>query len=174
MNVKIGGILMMGVGIIFLAVAFIMFPNVTTSCDTILAYEYSSNTTITDASFTGLTTIVGIFPLLSLLGMITAGVIGGFLGIKVIKGGDAGKFSIASFLILGIGLIFVSLGLNIYPVLLDAVASVLHNSGNGISSTYTGLLSLLTMSPMIVLLGFLVATVIKGFFGVNVSSSDME
>jgi len=174
MSPKIGGILLMGVGMIFLAVAFIMFPNVTTACQTILDWEYSANATITDATFTGLPTIVGIFPLLSLLGLITAGVISGFLGIKVVRDQSTGKFSIASFLILGIGLIFISLGLNIYPVFLDAVASVVHNGGAGISSTFTGLSSLMLMSPMIVVLGFLVSTVVKGFFGVDMSSTGMS
>lgn len=170
MNPKIGGILLMSVGIIFLAVAFIMFPNVTTACQTILDWSYTSNVTITDATFTGLTTIIGIYPLLALLGLLAAGVIGGFLGIKLIKNGETGgRFSIASFLILGIGLIFISLGLNIYPVLLDAVASVVHNGGAGISASFTGLSSLLLMAPMIVILGFMVATVVKGFFGVNIS-----
>lgn len=173
MSPKIGGILIMALGMIFLAVSFIMFPNVTTSCQTILDWSYTANVSITDATFTGLPTIIGIFPLLSLLGLITAGVIGGFLGIKVIKG-EGSKFSIASFLILGLGLIFISLGLNIYPVFLDAVASVVHNGGSGISATFTGLSSLLLMSPMIVILGFLFSTVIKGFFGVELSESGVD
>ncbi len=46
-GVNIGGILMMGIGMVFLAVGFILFPIVTDSCDTLLAYRYTGNISVT-------------------------------------------------------------------------------------------------------------------------------
>lgn len=164
---------MMSISMVFLAVGFIMLPNVTTACQTILNYQYSANATITDSTFTGLTTTVGIFPLLSLLGFIAAGVIGGFLGVKLWQGNGSSKMSIGGFLLLGISLVFISLGLNIFPVLLDAVSSVVHGGGHGISSSFTGFSPIVLMSPMLVILGFLMAAVIGGYFGVRAGDADI-
>lgn len=169
--INIGTILFLAIGLIFLAVGFIMFPNVTTASQAILDYEYSTNTSITDATYTGLTTTVGILPLLVLLGYVSVGVISGFMGYKVTSGADA-NLTPGGFLMLGISLVFIALGLYIYPVLLDGVSSVVHGSGAGISANFTGLSAILLMTPMLVLLGFVVATVITGFFGIKDLTKD--
>jgi hypothetical protein len=166
--VDMGGILMMGIAMVFLAVGFIMFPIATDATDSILAYAYSANAGITDASFTGLTAIVGITPLLILLGFISAGVITGFLGFKVM-GGDSGsaKMNPGSLMMLGLSIVFVALGLIMFPVALDGIASVLHGGGHGISTSYTGLSPILLVTPMLILISYLSASVISGFFGIK-------
>jgi hypothetical protein len=167
-NMNIGGVLMMGIGMVFLAVGFIMFPIATDATDSILAYEYSSNTAITDASFTGLTAITGITPLLILLGFISAAVITGFLGMKVMKGtAGSTKMSPGGLLLSGLSIVFIALGLIIFPVTLDGISSVYHGGGSGISTSYTGLSAILLVTPMLVLLSFIAASVISGFFGVK-------
>jgi len=165
---NIGGILMMGIGMVFLAVGFIMFPIATDACDDVLAYEYTANTAITDASFTGLTAITGITPLLILLGFISAAVISGFLGMKVMKSGTSStKVSPGGLLMSGLSIVFIALGLIIFPVTLDGISTVYHGGGSGISASYTGLSAILLVTPMLVLLAFIAASVISGFFGVK-------
>lgn len=169
--VSIGMILMMSIGIIFVAVGFVMFPNVTDACTALLAYAYTSNTDITDATYTGLTTTIGIFPLMTLLGYLAVAVISGFMGVKIMQDSGSTRLSIGGFLLLAISLVFISLGLYIFPVLLDGVSSVVHGSGSGISSSFTGLSAIILMSPMLVLLAYLVSTVVTGFFGVKLLAS---
>lgn len=173
-EVNIAMILMMSIGLIFLAVGFIMFPNVTDACTDLLAYQYSANTSITDATYTGLTTTIGIFPLLTLLGYVSVAVISGFMGIRIAQGAGSARLSVGGFLMMGISLVFIALGLYIFPVLLDGISSVVHGSGGGISSSFTGLSSIILMVPMLVLLAYLVATVITGFFGIRSMTSDGE
>lgn len=171
-EVNIATILMMSVGLIFLAVGFIMFPNVTDACTDLLAYAYTTNNTITDATYTGLTTTIGIFPLLTLLGYVSVAVISGFMGIRIAQGGGSTRLSVGGFLMMGISLVFIALGLYIFPVLLDGISSVLHGGGDGISTSFTGLSSIILMVPMLVLLAFLVATVVTGFFGIRSMSTE--
>ena len=58
-EMDVGGILMMGIGMVFLAVGFIMFPIVTDATDSLLAWTCTANTSISDATFTGFTSVVG-------------------------------------------------------------------------------------------------------------------
>ena len=164
---NLGGIMMMAIGMVFIAVGFIMFPNITTATDAILAYTYSANNTITDATFTGLTAVTGITPLLCLLGYLSVAVISGFMGYKVMQSGGSMTANPASFLMLGISLVFIAMALYIFPVLLDGCASVLHGGGAGISSSYAGLQAIIGLSPMLVLIAFDVATVVMGMFGLK-------
>lgn len=166
-EMNIGGILMMGIGMVFLAVGFIMFPIATDAAASILDYQYSSNASITDATYTGFTAVVGITPILILVGYLAAAVITGFLGFKVMKsGGDVG-FNPGNLMLLGLSIIFIAIGLIIEPVMLDGVSSVVHGNGHGISSSFTGLAALIKIAPMLVHIGFLAASVFSGFFGVK-------
>ena len=166
-ELNIGGTLMLGIGMVFLAVGFIMFPIATDATDSILAYAYTGNNSITDASFTGLTAIVGITPLLILLGFISAAVITGIMGIKVMKGAAQANVGPGGLLMSGLSIVFIALGLIIFPVTLDGISSVVHGGGSGISSAYTGLSAILLVTPMLVLLSFVSAAVISGFFGIK-------
>lgn len=164
---NIGGILMMGIGMVFLAVGFIMFPIATDAAADILAWSYTTNNTITDATFTGYTAVVGITPILILIGFLAAAVITGFLGFKVMGSGESGSFSPGNLMLLGLSIVFIAIGLIIEPVMLDGIASVVHGGGAGISSSFTGLSALILVAPMLVHLGFLAASVFSGFFGVK-------
>lgn len=172
--VNLGGIMLLGIGMVFLAVGFIMFPIATDATDSILAYQYTSNTAITDSSYTGLTAITGITPLLILLGFIAAAVITGMLGFKVMKGSGSVSLNPGNLLMLGLSIVFIALGLIIFPVVLDGVSSVYHGGGSGISASYTGLSAILLVTPMLVLLAFIAAAVLSGFFGIKrLSQSNM-
>jgi len=166
--IDIGGILLMGIGMVFLAVGFIMFPIVTTATDALLAYSYTTNATCLASYFTGFTAIVGITPLLVLIGYLSAAVFAMYLGVKMMKGGAGGtKLDIGTMLLLGISLIFIAIGLIILPVTLDGICSVIHGGGSGISASYVGLSAILRMTPLLVLISFVSGAVISGFFGLK-------
>ncbi len=168
-GMDVGGILLMGIGMVFLAVGFIMFPIVTTATDSLLAYEYSVNTSITDATFTGFTAIIGVTPLLVLIGYVSAAVFSMFLGVKIAKGAGAGstKLDLGSLLMLGISMIFIAIALIILPVALDGIASVVHGGGTGINAAYVGLEPILLVTPILILISFVAGAVISGFFGIK-------
>lgn len=167
-EINIGGVLLMGIGMVFLAVGFIMFPIVTDATDSLLAYQYTSNASITDATFTGFTAVVGITPLLVLLGFLSAAVFSMYLGVKISKGGAGGTtLNLGSMVMLGLSMVFVAVGLIILPVALDGVASVLHGGGSGISASYTGLSPILLVTPLLILISFVSAAIISGYFGIK-------
>jgi len=165
--VDIGSILLMAIGFVFIAVGFIMFPIVTTATDSLLAYAFTDNAAITDATFTGFTAVVGITPLLVLVAYLSAAVFAMFLGVKMSKGGGSTKLDLGAMLMLGIALIFIAIALIILPVALDGIATVLHGAGAGINSAYTGLSPILLVTPLLILISFISAAVISGFFGIR-------
>ena len=167
--IDIGAILLMGIGMVFLAVGFIMFPIVTTATDALLVYAYSVNAAgCSVTTFTGFSAIVGITPLLVLVGYLSAAVFSMYLGVKMMKGGAGGtKLDLGTILMLGIALIFIAIGLIILPVTLDGICSVIHGGGTGISSSYVGLAAILEITPLLVLISFIAAAVITGFFGLR-------
>jgi len=165
--VNIGGVMLLGISMVFLAVGFIFLPISTNACTDLLAYEYSGNTSITDATYTGYTAVLGITPILILVGFLAAAVISGMLGIKVMKGGASAKADPGSLMLLGLSIVFIAIGLIIEPVMLDGVSSVVHGSGTGISSSFTGYESVVLVSPLLVHLGFLASAVLSGFFGIK-------
>jgi len=156
--IDIGGILIMGIGMVFIAVGFIIYPIIMTATDALLAYSWSTNATCNAALFTGFTPIVGI---------LSAGVFAMYLGLKVVKGEGATKLDLGSMLMLGISMIFIAIGLIILPVVLDAICSVLHNAGAGLSASYVGLSPILLVTPLLVLISFIAGAVVTGFFGIK-------
>lgn len=166
--INIGGIMMMGIAMVFLAIGFIMFPISTTATSTLLAYAYSGNVTITDATYTGFTALLGITPLLILIGYVSAAVITGFLGLKIMKGAEGStSLNPGNLLMLGLSIVFIAIGLIVEPVMLDGISSVVHGAGLGISSSFTGLEAIILVVPMLVHISFLAAAVITGFFGIK-------
>ena len=169
---NIGGIMMLGIAMVFLAIGFIFLPISTDACDDLLAYQYTSNTSITDATFTGFTSVVGITPILILVGFLAAAVVTGMLGVKIMKGGSSAKADPGSLMLLGISIIFIAIGLIMEPVMLDGVSSIVHGGGSGISTSYTGFAAIVKVAPMLVHIGYLAAAVLSGFFGIKKLSSN--
>lgn len=167
----IGGIIILGISMVFLAIGFIFLPISTTATQSLIDYSYSSNTSITDATYTGYTSVLGITPLLILVGFLMAAVVTGMLGIKVMKGSASASANPGSLMMIGLSIIFIAIGLIIEPVALDGISSVVHNSGAGISSTFTGYSAIVLISPMLVHIGFLMSAVFAGFFGIKRLSS---
>lgn len=166
--VNIQGTIILGIAMIFLSIGFIFLPITTTATSDLLAYEYSGNTSITDATYTGYTAVLGITPLLILVGFLVAAVITGMMGVKVMKGsGASAQSNPGSLILIGLSIVFIGVGLIIEPIALDGISSVVHGGGSGISSSFTGYESIVLMSPMLIHLGFLVAAVITGFFGIR-------
>jgi len=164
---NIGGIMLLGIGMVFLAIGFIFLPISTTATQGLLDYAYSACASITDESYTGFTAVVGITPLLILVGFLTAAVVTGMMGVKIMKGAGTGKADPGSLMLLGLSIVFIAIGLIIEPVALDGISSVLYGGGTGIAATFIGYESIILISPMLVHLSFLAAAVLSGFFGIK-------
>lgn len=167
--IDIGGILLMGIGMVFLAVGFIMFPIVTTATDDIIAWHCAANATWGIEEFTGFEPIVAVTPLLVLVGYLSAAVFAMYLGVRMMKGGAAGgtKLDLGTSLLLGISLIFIAIGLIILPVILDAICAMLTGAEILDATVYTGLIPILEVTPLLVLISFVAAAVVTGFFGLR-------
>ncbi len=165
-SINVNGLLTMGIAMIFIAVGFIIYPIAVTGTDAILAYSYSGTGSITDANFTGLTSVVGVVPLIVLLGFVSASVVTGFLGYRSMKGGQSVSLAPTNLMMLGIGMIFIAVGLIIFPVVLDGASSAWQTSSVA-AGTYTGLIPILKVAPLIVLTGFISAGIVTGFFGIS-------
>jgi hypothetical protein len=163
MNNKVTGGLILGISLIFMSVGFIMFGQVTDASTGILNWSYTANASIDTDFFTGLTAITGITPLLALLGYVTICVLTGFMGIKVIRGSGEAKITPGGVLLLAIGLIFFAVGLRIFPVALDGIAYIVNSD----LSAFTGLEAVALIVPTLLLLGYVAATVLSGYFGMK-------
>lgn len=159
------GVLLMGIGMVFLSVGFIMLPTVMTGTNGLLTYSFATNTAIVAACYTGFTAVVGIAPLLVLVGYVAAAVLAMFLGVKVFRGSGAAKLDLGALILLGLSIIFIAIGFIIMPVALDGISSVWHGGGQGISATYTGFQAVLILCPLLILISFVSAAVLTGFFG---------
>lgn len=173
-EINLAGLIMMGVAMIFIAVGFIIYPVVMEGTDAIAAWTYTCTDNTSGLSpldisdYTGLEAVNGIVPLLVLVGFLVAGVITGFLGFKMVKEGGGGAMSPRGLILLSIGIIFIAVGLIIYPVIMDAIASVLCSDVD----EYTGLVPILEVTPLIVMIAFVAGGIITGFFGVKNISGD--
>ena len=164
----------MGIGMVFIAVGFIIYPIIMTACDALLVYPVPAvpvNATAlalcNAAYFTGFSPIVGITPLLILVGFLSAGVFAMYLGVQVVRGAGETKLNLGSLLLLGISMIFIAIGLIILPVVLDAICTVLNNGGAYLNVAYTGLLPILRVTPLLILISFVAGAVVSGFFGIK-------
>lgn len=167
-SINIQGILMMGIGMVFIAVGFIMFPIVMDACDDLLDWTCTANASITDASFTGFTDVIGITPLLVLLGFIAAGIFAMYLGIKVTKGAaGTTHVDIGTMVLLALAMVFIAIALIIMPVALEAICEVYDEVKYQGSTDYTGLDDILGVTPLMLLISFIGGAVISGFFGLK-------
>lgn len=178
-DVNIGGVLLMGIGMVFLAVGFIMFPIVTDATDALLDWTCTANTSTTDATFTGFTSVVGITPLLVLIGFLAAGVFAMYLGVRVARGAGSTRLDLGSMIMLALAMVFIAIALIILPVALEAICSVLSNNsgaantGQGLNAAYTGLSPILLVTPLLILISFIGGAIVSGFFGIKRIGSSM-
>lgn len=168
-SLNISGLMMMGVGMIFLAVGFIIYPIILDACDGIYAWVDPTTMALTYEDFTGLGAVVGILPLIVLLGFVTAGAITGFMGVKMLKGGASGSLQPSSLMMLGLGIIFIAVALIIFPVIMDGVATALEAEDAAVGD-FTGLTAILYVTPLIVLTAFMAGGIVAGFFGIKGAS----
>lgn len=178
-EIDVSGLMMMGIAMIFLAVGFIIYPIIMTATDSILTWTAATTLThlpgfaagppIVPADidiFTGLAQVAGIVPLIVLIGFVAAGALSGFMGFKMIKGEKSSESGdMGGILMLGIGLIFIAVGLIIFPVIMDGVSVALDAALTG--TAYTGLSNVLGVVPLIVLIAFVAGGIVAGFFGVK-------
>lgn len=165
--VNLSGIILLAIAMIFIAVGFIFLPISTSATTDLLNYACTTNTAINSSLYTGFTSIVGITPLLILVGFVTGGIIVGIMGVKVMKAGGGAQADLSTLVMLGLTIVFISIGLIVEPITLDGICTVLHGSGHGVSASFVGYESILLISPLLVHLGFIVAAVISGFFGIK-------
>lgn len=168
-EVDMAGIILLAISMVFLSLGFIFLQLITSASVTLSDYVYSTNASINASYFTGYSQIVGITPLIVLLGFETAGVITGFMGIQVTKGTGTAKANSGSLVLLGLAIVFIAVGLIIEPIALDGISSAINTAG---ASSFTGYVTFLKMSPMLVHLGFLIASAVVGFFGIKMTSAD--
>lgn len=168
-EMNMAGIILMSISMVFLSIGFIFLQLTTSASVTLNDYVYTTNTSINASYFTGYTSIVGMTPLLILLGYITAAVVTGFMGIQVIKGAGEYKASGGSIIMLALSIVFIAIGLIIEPIALDGIASAIDTNG---AASFTGYITFLKMSPMLVHLGFIVASAVVGFFGIKMTGQD--
>lgn len=160
----------MGIAMIFLGIGFTFFPQLITATDAIGSYNYTGATLtfMQTANYTGLTTFYPLVPLLVLIALMADAVLAGFLGIKVWQGTMASRANVGGFLLIGLSVLFASIGLRFYPTLLDGVAAALWNGGSYISATtYASFVNLILIVPMLVLLAFVIAVALPGLIGVR-------
>ena len=167
-------ILLMGLGFVFIAVGFIVFQIFMNAAEALLDWACTANTSTTDATYTGFTDMVGVMPLVVLVGFMSAGVFTMYLGVKVGMGGDSpGKPDMGSLIMLALALIFLAIALIILPVTLEAICSTLSNNlttantGQGLNTAFVGVSDFLLMSPLLLIVSLLGGAVVTGFFGMK-------
>ncbi len=170
--VDLAGIMVMGLGFVFIAVGFIVFQIFMDAAEAILDWTCTANATYSDASFTGFTEIIGITPLLVLVGFLAAGVFAMYLGVKISKGEADTKMDLGTLILLALAIIFLAVALIILPVTLEAICSTLSNDGAGISSSFTGVGDMLLMSPLLLIVALIGGAIVTGFFGMKRMGGD--
>lgn len=165
--VDLQSIMVMGLGFVFIAVGFIVFQIFMTAAEGILDWTCTANATYTDASFTGFTDIIGITPLLVLVGFMAAGVFAMYLGVKIAQGSGTTTLDLGTLILLAMAIVFLAIALIILPVTLEAICSTLTGDGSGINSAFTGVSDFLLMSPLLLVVSLIGGAIVVGFFGMK-------
>ncbi len=165
--VDLQGVLIMGLGFVFIAVGFIVFQIFMTAAQDVLDWTCTANATIDADTFTGFPDIVGITPLLVLVGFMAAGVFAMYLGVKITQGAAATKMDLGTLILLALAIIFLAVALIILPVTLEAICSTLTGDGTGISAQFTGVEEFLLMAPLLLIVALVGGAIVTGFFGMK-------
>ena len=99
-EVNLAGIMIMGLGFVFIGVGFIVFQIFMDAAEALLDWGCTDNESIDVDSFTGFSDIVGITPLLVLVGFLAAGVFSMYLGVKIAKGAGSTKMDLGVLILL--------------------------------------------------------------------------
>jgi len=125
---NIGGIMMLGISMVFVSMGFIFLPIANSAVETLMDYTYSAYTSITASTFTGFTSVVGVTPLLILVGFLMAAVVSGMMGVKAFKGATSVRADLGGLILNGLAIVFIAIGLIIMPVALDGASGLMAHS----------------------------------------------
>ena len=176
--INLQSIMMMGLGFVFIAVGFIVFQIFMNAAATLLAWTCTANTSTSATTYTGFTDMIGITPLLVLVGFMSAGVFAMYLGVQISKGLGSTKMDMGALIMLAIAIIFLSIALIILPVTLEAICSTLSNNagaadtGQGLNAAFTGVSEFLLMSPLLLIVSLIGGAIVVGFFGMKRMGND--
>ena len=147
------GVLM---GLIMIAIAFILFPIVITGTETILAWTTTGgNSTL--ATFTGLSSVVGIAPMMIFVFVVFGGI--GMTSVGAFRSAKTGKTGMNLLL----SLIMLAIAFVVYPIVLDGADTILSDAN---IADYTGLSSIAAIAPLLVFVAMLFAGIgIGGYTG---------
>lgn len=169
-EINLGGFIFMAVGLIFIAVGFIIYPIVISGTDGILAWTATvGGTAFATANFTGMTSVVPIVPLIVALGFIVSTILAGYMGVKNMRGGDS-EMNPSSYLIQGVGMIFIGVSLIVFPIIMTGVATAWSGIlSSSYSSSYSAVAGFLPVAPLLALVGTVFIGVCAEYFGIRKS-----
>lgn len=130
-------------GLIMIAIAFILFPIVIEGTETILAWN-SGNLT----AFTGLSSVVGIAPMLVFVFVVFGGI--GLTGVGAFRSTKAGTTGMNLLL----AIIMIAIAFVVYPIVLDGAGTILDDAN---IDDYTGLGAIAAIAPLLVFVSMLFA-----------------
>lgn len=128
-------------GLIMIAIAFILFPIVIDGTETILAWN-SGNLT----AFTGLASVVGIAPMMVFVFVVFGGI--GLTGVGAFRSAKTG----ATGMNLLLAIIMIAIAFVVYPIVLDGAATILDDAN---IADYTGLEPIAAIAPLLVFVAML-------------------
>ena len=171
--IDLQAVLLMGLGFVFIAVGFIVFQIFMTAAEDLLDWTCTANVATNATTFTGFSDIVGITPLLVLVGFMAAGVFSMYLGVRISTGSGSTKMDLGVLIMLALAIIFLAIALIILPVTLEAICSTLSNNatvvgtGQGINAAFVGVSDFMLMSPLLLIVALVGGAVVTGFFGMK-------
>lgn len=115
-------VLTIGLGVIFMAVGFLMFPFLLTICDSLLNYVYAFDSSIKADTFTGFIPVVSIIPLLVLVAFLALSL---YTWLSI--GKETSSINLSTTLVLVVGIVLIPIGLAIVPVIMDGIATAMLN-----------------------------------------------
>jgi hypothetical protein len=164
----------MAIGLIFIAVGFIIYPIIISGTDGILAWTATiSGKSFATSNFTGMSAVVPIVPLIVILGFIVATVLAGYMGVQVFRGNEQGDVNPATYLLQGVGMIFIAIALIVFPIIMTGVATAwasILSSAN--VSSYSAVVGFLPVAPLLALVGTVFIGVCSEYFGLRKAMSN--
>lgn len=144
-NMK-GGMGIALMGLIMIAIAFVLFPIVIEGTETIMGWTGDSGGNITE--FTGLESVVSIAPMIVFVFVVFGGIgVSAYGGVQAAQSGKVG-------MALLLALIMIAISFVVYPIVMDGTDS-LQVAIEASSYTYTGLDAIVGIAPLLVFVSML-------------------